>query len=87
MEIQPEEGGEVKYPTGPYKEGQQVSVEAIPKEGYVFAGWTGTVSGDANPLIPVLERGQKLMAHFERKTYALDVHVQGAGRVTEQVIR
>jgi len=87
VEIQPEEGGEVNYPTGPYKEGQQVSLEAVPKEGYVFAGWTGTVSGDANPLSLVMERDQKLIAHFERKTYALNVQVQGAGRVSEQVIR
>ncbi|MCA8959739.1 MAG: hypothetical protein KDC38_04475, partial [Planctomycetes bacterium] len=39
-------------PDGPdFESGTLVSLEAIPDIGWTFAGWTGTVSGDQNPLV------------------------------------
>jgi uncharacterized repeat protein (TIGR02543 family) len=41
-----------------------VKIEARPKPGYVFTGWSGDISGTANPAILRMDRNYSIVANF-----------------------
>ena len=54
--------------TGEYISGYTVTVTAIPKEGYRFAGWEGDILSDEESLsITLSEEGIALRAIFEKE--------------------
>ena len=93
----PEEGGEVTG-AGEYEEGEEVLVNAIPNEGWVFVNWTdpddNLVSEDPENLITMPGEDLTLIANFEideTVTYTLTLianpeeggEVTGAGEYEE----
>ena len=44
--------------------GRQLAVQAMPKTGYVFAGWTGDIVSEENPLYFVMKKGLSFEANF-----------------------
>jgi uncharacterized repeat protein (TIGR02543 family) len=52
-------------PTGPtYAEGTTVTLTATPDSGYVFAGWSGDLSGTANPASVAMSSNKSITANF-----------------------
>ncbi|MEF8875026.1 MAG: hypothetical protein V5A88_10245, partial [Candidatus Thermoplasmatota archaeon] len=59
---QPEPGDHI------YEEGEEVTVNAIPEEGWVFDGWTGNISGvdeKEETLNITMDSDKEITAHFE----------------------
>ncbi len=66
---------------GPYAQGSQVSFTATPAPGWTFQGWSGSVSGSANPLLISLTGDTSIVATFAPASVTLNVAVTGIGTV------
>ncbi|MGC9554749.1 MAG: InlB B-repeat-containing protein, partial [Thermoplasmatota archaeon] len=64
--VDPPEGGTVACdpPAGPYDAGANVTLTAVPAEGYVFDRWQGDAAGNANPLNVTMDANRSISAHF-----------------------
>lgn len=63
-----------------YQFGETVTLEAVPEQGWRFAGWDGNLGTD--PAITLTMNGDRaVMATFEREEYTLTVEVVGEGEV------
>ena len=49
-----------------YADGTQVSLKAVPDDGYTFSGWSGDASGRANPLPLTMDADKSITARFTR---------------------
>jgi uncharacterized repeat protein (TIGR02543 family) len=85
-------GGSVTMPgegTFTYERGTSVEVEATAKEGYYFAGWTGTAVDDGKVADPtkagttvLVDGDYTLEAHFTFENHTLSVSSTAGGSVT-----
>jgi hypothetical protein len=62
-----------------YKQGENVTLTAFPDEGYEFAGWTGDIESNENPLTVTMTKSLFIMAHFTLKQYVINASVSGVG--------
>ena len=69
-----------------YESGTIVRLTAIPSLGYYFTGWSNDVSGDTNPVEININRAKTITAKFEKKSYSLEIKVEGEGTVEEEII-
>ena len=69
--------------SGRYPQGKEVTVKAIPAQGWEFVNWTqdGQVLAETPEYIFTVGGGIKLMAHFRAKEYAIAAVAQGQGSV------
>ena len=66
------------YPyTFDFEFGISVTVEAVPAFGYVFDGWSGDLSGSANPAVLQLDCTKNLTASFSRDNSLIGIAVCG----------
>ena len=66
-----------------YNPGTVVSLSATPAVGWTFAGWSGDLSGSANPQAITMNANKVVTATFTQQSqYALAVNVVGSGSVT-----
>lgn len=66
LEAIPEEGGTVTPPSGEYKTGDIISLEATASTNYIFEEWNGDVSSTDNPYNLTIESSQNINAVFKR---------------------
>jgi len=59
--------------SGFFEYGASVVLEAIPDVGYHFVGWSGALTGSANPATIVMSADKDVTAEFAVDTYALAV--------------
>ncbi|MFP3871481.1 MAG: InlB B-repeat-containing protein [Candidatus Natronoplasma sp.] len=67
-----------------YEEGTEVTLTAMPAEGYGFAMWTGDHGSTEEEITITMDEDKQLTAHFEmiEETYTLDLNFdEGAGTV------
>jgi len=57
--------GTVSPASGEYIEGSIQTLTAIPNTGFVFAGWSGDVSGNNNPIAVTMDGDKSVTASFE----------------------
>jgi subtilisin family serine protease len=69
--------GRVTPESGDYASGTSVTVTAVPDPGYVFEGWTGTVTSAANPLELVMDQDHSVTGSFVRPTITDDFESGG----------
>ena len=62
--VSPADGGSVSPSSGEFEEGTEVSVEAVPTEGWIFDRWSGDIDSEENPLVFEIERNTSLTANF-----------------------
>ncbi|HXV93843.1 MAG TPA: Calx-beta domain-containing protein, partial [Pseudonocardia sp.] len=67
-------------PGGPYLAGTLVGLTATPDPGWAFVGWSGDLSGAANPASVAMDGAKNVTASF-LPLYSLDVAVSGQGQV------
>jgi uncharacterized repeat protein (TIGR02543 family) len=67
-----------------YASGSSVQLTATPAAGYVFSGWSGDLSGSANPATVTMNANKAVTATFTQSTYTLTVTVSptAGGTVT-----
>jgi uncharacterized repeat protein (TIGR02543 family) len=51
---------------GTYNSGSFVTVTAIPDSGYVFNGWSGSVTGEQNPALITMNQNKNITALFKQ---------------------
>jgi surface protein len=77
-------GGTVSNIGGLYEQGEIVTVTAIPKETYVFIGWSDGVSDTTR--LELVNGVKTLTANFEKIKYDLTVLIAGEGIVRETIV-
>ena len=82
----PAEGGTVTPSEGNYSNGVDVSLSGTPSPGYVFKEWTGGVTGTTNPITITMNTNKTITGVFVKKTYPLNITVEGEGTVTEEIV-
>ncbi|MHC4299628.1 MAG: InlB B-repeat-containing protein, partial [Planctomycetota bacterium] len=65
-----------------YNHGDTVMLQAVADDGYTFTGWSGDVSGSANPVSIVMDSDKSVSAGFAVDQYALTISSSGGGSVT-----
>jgi hypothetical protein len=72
-------------PPGPYTNGQEVTMTALPASGWSFSAWSGDFSGTANPATVIISGDMTVTATFtetpDPATYTTTVSVEGSGLV------
>jgi len=68
-------------PGGVYDSLTAVELTATPDPGYVFSGWSGDLSGTANPDSVVMDTIKSVTATFTRQ-FSLTTTVSGSGTIT-----
>jgi hypothetical protein len=65
LNIVAEGGSVIKNPDGrTYTLGQKVTLDAVPDDGYEFAGWSGGLSGTDNPATIIMHANRTAVANF-----------------------
>ncbi len=74
LSINKEDAGEVKG-GGSYEEGEEVTIEAVPEEGYYFLGWeeAGEVVSSKESFTFTLEEDRELVALFREESRIAEV--------------
>ncbi|OGV12135.1 MAG: hypothetical protein A2440_17655 [Stygiobacter sp. RIFOXYC2_FULL_38_25] len=74
LTITSENGSVIKNPDQEnYNHGSTVQLTASPITGYTFVGWSGDVSGSANPITINMDGNKSIAANYSVSTYALTV--------------
>jgi len=84
--INPVEGGEIIPNKGSYDEGEVVSLQAIPTDGWMFSRWEQDLNTTANPMNITMNRDHNIVGVFEQRMHPLTITVEGEGMVTETVV-
>jgi len=84
--VSPAEGGSV-YPAGTnwYDSGQDVSIWAIAGVEYTFSGWSGDLTGSANPASLMMDSPKSVIAPFAAIPEVIATPSVPSGRVSGQV--
>lgn len=64
-----------------YQYKEPVTLTATPASGWHFAGWSGDLSGDANPVTIELDSNKSIVANFAQTIGGLTTQVVGQGQV------
>jgi hypothetical protein len=69
------------YPTSySFGNGDKVTLEAVPAEGYFFTGWSGSLSGSVNPASLTMDCVKDVTANFnQRPEHSIILQVDGQG--------
>ena len=62
-----------------YEDGAQVTLTATPTAGHAFAGWSGDLTGSANPVVLTMNADLSVTANFIHQCYTLSRSHTGSG--------
>jgi len=70
---------------GYYSSGTLVTLTTTPNTGYTFSGWSGDLSGTANPTSVTMNGPKNVVANFTQDQYTLTVNIAppGSGSVSK----
>ena len=69
-----------------YDSGTKVELTAVPAGEWVFAGWSGDVTSNDNPLQVTISSPKNIKAKFVMRKYPLTISIEGQGTVTEEIV-
>ena len=76
-------GGSVtRNATGPFVLGDIVELTAVPDAEWRFTGWSGSLTGNGNPVIITVNSNMSVYANFVQNEYTLTMSIVGDGSVT-----
>ncbi len=64
VSVSPDDGGTVTPSSGTFDDGEEVTLSAIPAEGYAFEQWSGDASGTDNPMAVTITSDLEITAEF-----------------------
>jgi frataxin-like iron-binding protein CyaY len=79
-------GGTVNPQKGSFREGTVVTLTATPSNGWRFVRWEGDWSSTQNPSEITLLKDYSLIGVFEKRTYPLNITIEGQGTVQERIV-
>ena len=65
------EGGSLNILSGTYQFNSSVTLTAIPKDGYDFTSWTGSVSSSESTITIIIDGNKNITANFSEKKIVL----------------
>src|SRR3990167_8278998 len=65
--VNPMEGGTVSPSEGTFNSGEEVTLTALPSQGYTFKNWLGGISGTTNPVTFTILSDKDIVAVFEKQ--------------------
>ncbi|MFW5907771.1 MAG: InlB B-repeat-containing protein [Candidatus Natronoplasma sp.] len=65
-----------------YEEGTEVTLTAVPDEGWRFVEWTGDADGESEETSVIMDEDKEITANFEEIYYTLNIEVDGKGNVS-----
>jgi len=71
---------------GAYESGTAITLTANSAVGWEFKEWGGDASGSNNPVEITISDAMSVTATFIKKTYDLEVTIEGKGTITETVV-
>lgn len=80
-------GGTITPNLGSFNEGETVSIQAIPSDGWLFSKWEQDLSTSANPINITMTKDYNIVGVFEQRMHPLTITVQGQGVVTETIVQ
>lgn len=86
LQVSPAEAGTITPSGGPFNEGEEVTLTAIPNDYWVFEKWAGDFTTSDNPFTFLMDADKSVMASFVKMKFPLNVQVKGRGSVTEQIV-
>ncbi|MEM2613280.1 MAG: DUF2341 domain-containing protein [Nitrososphaerota archaeon] len=66
-----------------YRHGENVTLTAIPENGYEFAGWTGDIIGNEIQVKITMTKNMSVTVHFTLRRYIINAMVNGIGGTIE----
>ena len=66
LTVSSSEGGGVDASGGSYDSNSSVTIKATPAEGYLFTGWSGSITSVNNSLSLVMDESKTIKANFEQ---------------------
>ena len=69
-----------------YDSGTKVELTAVPAGEWVFAGWSGDVTSNDNPIQVTISSPKNIKAKFVKRKYPLTINIEGEGTVTEEIV-
>lgn len=86
VQVNPISGGTVSPSSGAFEKGQALQLLASPAPAFLFKEWQGSLSGNANPASLTMDADKSITAVFERKSYPLNLTIEGSGTVKEEIL-
>jgi uncharacterized repeat protein (TIGR02543 family) len=81
--VGPDGGGTVTPVSGSYDDGSEVTLAAVPTQGYAFDRWSGDVTGKTSPVTLAMNGNKSVVAHFKiQYTLSAAASPDGGGTVT-----
>jgi hypothetical protein len=86
--VNPVEAGKVTItPQLPnFKEGEMVTLNAVPNEHWVFKQWEGDGNGNSTPLQITMTSDKSVVGVFVKRDYPLTLTIEGEGTVEEKIV-
>jgi len=66
-----------------YTYGETVTLTATADPGWSFAGWSGDITSNDNPLIVTMDGNKSIIATFTQDQYTLTIIIEGQGAVSK----
>jgi hypothetical protein len=67
--------------SGSFLAGTPVTLQAVPDASWYFAGWSGDVTGSANPILVTMDSDQSITASFTEETLHLELAAVSEGSI------
>lgn len=84
MTASPEDGGTISPAEGEFVQNEEVSIEALPADGFIFDRWQGDFESEDNPATVVMNDNKSITALFRTIESLLQVDVSGEGEVRRE---
>ena len=78
--------GTITPSDGEFEAGESVTLTAIPESGWVFSNWEGDWVSFQTTSTIIMDDDKSIIGVFSRKSYPLNITIEGEGTVTEKII-
>ncbi|REL39102.1 hypothetical protein DYD21_03860 [Rhodohalobacter sp. SW132] len=81
LSASPDEGGTLTPAEIEYVKGQEVQIEAVSSDGFIFERWTGDFESETNPATLVMTENKSVTALFKEISSLIAIETTGEGTI------